>query len=64
MCSDLVYVILFPQLLIVVHFKDSVNTYGSLSAYVLGMFVRLAGGENLIGELAQLVQEILKLYKI
>ena len=58
MCSDLVYVILFPQLLIVVHFKDSVNTYGSLSAYVLGMFVRLAGGENLIGELAQLVQEI------
>ena len=22
MCSDLVYVILFPQLLIVVHFKD------------------------------------------
>ncbi|XP_059097142.1 high-affinity choline transporter 1-like [Tigriopus californicus] len=49
MCSDLVYVILFPQLLIVVHFKDWVNTYGSLVAYLLGMFVRLAGGESLIG---------------
>ena len=49
MCSDLVYVVLFPQLLIVVHFKEWCNTYGSLSAYVLGMFIRLAGGENLIG---------------
>ncbi len=61
MCSDLVYVILFPQLLIVVHFKvkkcffntffpkiictfqDWCNTYGSLSAYIVGMFIRLAG---------------------
>ena len=40
MCSDLVYVILFPQLLIVVHFKDWVNTYGSLSAYCIGLFFR------------------------
>ena len=48
MCSDLVYVILFPQLLIVVHFKDWVNTYGSLFAYCIGMFLRLGGGENLI----------------
>ena len=55
MCSDLVYVILFPQLLIVVHFKDSCNTYGSLSAYIVGSFVRLAGGENLIG-LAPLIK--------
>lgn len=48
MCSDLVYVILFPQLLIVVHFKDWCNTYGSLCAYIIGMFFRLAGGEPLI----------------
>lgn len=40
MCSDLVYVILFPQLLIVVHFKDWVNTYGSLAAYIIGLFFR------------------------
>ena len=48
MCSDLVYVILFPQLLIVVHFKDHVNTYGSLFAYCIGMFLRLGGGEPLV----------------
>ena len=40
MCSDLVYVILFPQLLMVVHFKDQCNTYGSLTAYIVGMFFR------------------------
>ncbi len=40
MCSDLVYVILFPQLLIVVHFKEWCNTYGSLSAYIVGLFFR------------------------
>ena len=48
MCSDLVYVVLFPQLLIVVHFKDWCNTYGSLFAYIVGMFVRLSGGEQLV----------------
>lgn len=45
MCSDLVYVILFPQLLMVVHFKDHCNTYGSLAAYIVAFFVRLSGGE-------------------
>ncbi len=49
MCSDLVYVILFPQLLIVVHFKEWCNTYGSLVAYLVGLFFRLAGGEKMIG---------------
>jgi high affinity choline transporter 7 len=36
LCSDLVYVILFPQLLMTVHFKEYCNTYGSLFAYCLG----------------------------
>ena len=49
MCSDLVYCILFPQLLMVVHFKDYCNTYGSLSAYIVGFLVRLSGGEPMIG---------------
>lgn len=49
MCSDLVYVILFPQLLMVVHFKDYCNTYGSLAAYLIAFFVRLSGGEPLMG---------------
>lgn len=48
MCSDLVYVILFPQLLMVVHFKHHCNTYGSLSAYIIAFFVRLSGGEPLM----------------
>ena len=30
-------------------FSKSVNTYGSLFAYIVGSFVRLAGGESLIG---------------
>lgn len=49
MCSDLVYVILFPQLLMVVHFKNHCNTYGSLAAYIVAFFVRLSGGEPLMG---------------
>lgn len=49
MCSDLVYVILFPQLLMVVHFQHHCNTYGSLAAYLIAFFVRLSGGEPLMG---------------
>lgn len=49
MCSDLVYVILFPQLLMVVHFKRYCNTYGSLAAYLVALTVRLSGGEMLLG---------------
>ncbi|CAD6233859.1 GSCOCG00007354001-RA-CDS [Cotesia congregata] len=49
MCSDLVYVILFPQLLMVVHFKDYCNTYGSLAAYIIAFVVRLSGGEAMLG---------------
>ncbi|XP_050293966.1 high-affinity choline transporter 1 [Anthonomus grandis grandis] len=48
MCSDLVYVILFPQLLMVVHFKEHCNTYGSLAAYLVAFFLRLSGGEPLM----------------
>ncbi|VDK59576.1 unnamed protein product [Cylicostephanus goldi] len=36
LCADLVYVILFPQLLCVVYRKES-NTYGSLAGYA-GLF--------------------------
>ncbi|XP_077520318.1 high-affinity choline transporter 1-like [Amblyomma americanum] len=47
--SDLVYVILFPQLLCVVYLKDYVNTYGSLAAYVVGCLLRAGGGEDVLG---------------
>ncbi|CDW57532.1 high affinity choline transporter 1 [Trichuris trichiura] len=46
-CSDLVYVILFPQLLCVVYMSKA-NTYGSLCGYVVGLIFRITGGETLI----------------
>ncbi|KAF3686546.1 High affinity choline transporter 1 Hemicholinium-3-sensitive choline transporter [Channa argus] len=42
--SDLVYVIIFPQLLSVLFIKGT-NTYGSVAAYVFGMILRIGGGE-------------------
>lgn len=47
--SDLVFVILFPQLVCVVHFKKHCNTYGSLSAYIVGLLLRGLGGEDILG---------------
>jgi len=44
LCSDLVYVILFPQLLCVVYVPHT-NTYGSLSAYIIGFVFRISIGE-------------------
>ncbi len=44
LCSDLVYVILFPQLLCVVYVPHT-NTYGSLSAYIIGFVFRILVGE-------------------
>lgn len=49
MCSDLVYCILFPQLLMVVHFKKYCNTYGSLAAYIVALLIRISGGEPIMG---------------
>nr|XP_022316621.1 high-affinity choline transporter 1-like isoform X2 [Crassostrea virginica]XP_022316628.1 high-affinity choline transporter 1-like isoform X2 [Crassostrea virginica]XP_022316636.1 high-affinity choline transporter 1-like isoform X2 [Crassostrea virginica] len=48
LCSDFVYVVLFPQLLCVIYLKNS-NTYGSLLGYIVGMFFRIAGGEPSLG---------------
>jgi solute carrier family 5 (high affinity choline transporter), member 7 len=33
----------------VVHFKNHCNTYGSLSAYLVALCVRLSGGEPMLG---------------
>ncbi|UJR16366.1 hypothetical protein I4U23_003269 [Adineta vaga] len=46
--SDLVYVILFPQLLCVVYVPHT-NTYGSLAAYITGFVFRFLIGEPLVG---------------
>lgn len=42
--SDLVYVIIFPQLISVLFVKGT-NTYGSVAAYLFGMLLRIGGGE-------------------
>ncbi|KAI1726540.1 sodium:solute symporter family domain-containing protein [Ditylenchus destructor] len=47
LCADLIYVILFPQLLCVVYFNRS-NTYGCLLGYAVGMLLRLSGGEPML----------------
>lgn len=44
-----IFLYLLLQLLMVVHFKHHCNTYGSLSAYLVAFFVRLAGGEPILG---------------
>ncbi|KAL1428463.1 hypothetical protein MTO96_002838 [Rhipicephalus appendiculatus] len=44
LCSDVVYVLLFPQLVCLFYIKDT-NTYGSVTAFVLGAFVRWLCGE-------------------
>ncbi|CAN7992850.1 unnamed protein product, partial [Ixodes hexagonus] len=46
--SDLVYVILFPQLVSVVYLRDHCNTYGSLAGYIVGGFLRAGGGEDVL----------------
>ena len=48
LCGDLVYVILFPQLCSVIYLKDS-NTYGSFMGYLVGLVLRIGGGEASIG---------------
>ncbi|XP_013391333.1 high-affinity choline transporter 1 [Lingula anatina] len=46
--SDLIYVILFPQLTAAL-FVDAVNIYGSIAGYVLGLIIRVLSGEPLLG---------------
>ncbi|XP_060079936.1 high-affinity choline transporter 1-like [Ylistrum balloti] len=44
LCADLMYVVQFPQLVCVLYVKCA-NTYGSLTGFIIGMFLRVAGGE-------------------
>ena len=48
LCSDFSYVVLFPQFVCVVHVPN-VNIYGSLLGYFLSWFLRLTGGDALLG---------------
>ncbi|XP_062567648.1 high-affinity choline transporter 1-like [Saccostrea cucullata] len=44
LCSDLLYVISFPQLLSVIYIPKC-NTYGSICGYIVGLILRLTSGE-------------------
>ena len=47
LCSDFIYVVLFPQLLCAVHIPYT-NYMGSAFGFVLGIFFRFAGGDSLL----------------
>ncbi|XP_030407550.1 high affinity choline transporter 1 [Gopherus evgoodei] len=42
--SDLIYIIIFPQLLCVLFIKGT-NTYGAIAGYLFGLLLRITGGE-------------------
>ena len=46
--SDLVFVLLFPQLLCA-HFDKKANRTGSMAAFVVSLVLRIGGGEPLLG---------------
>ena len=48
LACDFIYVILFPQLLCAVFLKF-VNVYGSIFGAIIGILLRLGGGENVFG---------------
>ncbi|WP_262885338.1 sodium:solute symporter family protein [Cyclobacterium xiamenense] len=48
LCADLVYVILFPQLLLALYDKRS-NRKGALTGIVVGLVLRFGGGEPIFG---------------
>ncbi|KAF2365453.1 Sodium/solute symporter [Trinorchestia longiramus] len=49
LCGDLVYVMLFPQLTLAIHFPSQVNKAGSIVAFILGFLLRAFGGEPVLG---------------
>ena len=48
LCADFVYVILFPQLVMVL-FSRTANRIGAVTGAVVGLTVRLAAGESVLG---------------
>jgi len=48
LCGDLVYTILFPQLVAALYFRWS-NQWGAVSGGIVGLVLRMGGGEPLLG---------------
>jgi len=47
-CADLVYVLLFPQLVMAMFFKHA-NKAGAMAGFLVGAILRLGGGEAFLG---------------
>jgi len=48
LCGDFTYVILFPQLLLVLYWSSS-NTYGAISSFFVSLILRLLMGDKYLG---------------
>ena len=47
--GDIVYVTLFPQLLLVVHYESGINARGSQIGFLIAVVLRILGGESSLG---------------
>ncbi|XP_064475921.1 high-affinity choline transporter 1-like isoform X2 [Ornithodoros turicata] len=47
--SDLLFILLFPQMVCILFLPDGVNAYGSLTGFFLGLLLRTAAGEPGMG---------------
>lgn len=47
-CSDLVFILLFPHLTLVVHFPQYTNRYGMIAGFGLAFFLRILAGEPVL----------------
>ncbi|XP_064475919.1 high affinity choline transporter 1-like isoform X2 [Ornithodoros turicata] len=47
--SDLLFILLFPQVVCILFLPDGVNAYGSLTGFFLGLLLRTAAGEPGMG---------------
>lgn len=48
LCGDFVFVMVFPQLLLVIYLKHA-NTYGSVFSFFIGLLLRLLCGDKTLG---------------
>eukprot|EP00092_Neocalanus_flemingeri_P106012 GFUD01135966.1.p1 GENE.GFUD01135966.1~~GFUD01135966.1.p1 ORF type:complete len:607 (+),score=99.83 GFUD01135966.1:58-1878(+) len=48
LCGDFMFVIVFPQLTLVLYWEMA-NTYGSVSSFFIGLFLRLLCGDKALG---------------
>lgn len=60
LCSDLIYVILFPQLICVLYFRYA-NAYGAVISFCVGLILRVCCGEPMLGK--KFLQKSFKFYK-